>query len=105
MIEDGVDVGPARFVLNDSFEEPLKDGWTRRYELQRKLDFVDGVAIVDENIRTRDCDPKTPSTPCEERIAASERRPLVFKDGTFITPRSAWKQIRLERTTQVPAGE
>lgn len=106
MIEDGVDVGPARFVLTDHFEEPLKDGWTRRFELTRKLDFVDGVAIVDENIRTKDCDPKNPSTPCEERIAASERRPLVFnEEGTFVTPRSAWHQVRSERTTQVPTGE
>ncbi|HEY8377348.1 MAG TPA: hypothetical protein VIK91_12720 [Nannocystis sp.] len=105
MIEDGVDVGPARFQLNDHFEETLKDGWIRRYELQRKLDFVDGVPIVDENIRTRDCDPKSPATPCEERIAAAERRPLVFRDGTFVTPRSAWKQVKVERTAQVPEGE
>jgi hypothetical protein len=105
MIEDGVDIGPARFIMSDHFEETLKDGWTRRFDLVRKLEFVDGVAIVDEAIRTKDCDPKNSATPCEERIAASERRPLNFKDGVFVTPRSAWKQVRLERTTQVPAGE
>lgn len=105
MIEDGVDLGPTRFILTDHFEEPLKDGWTRRYELVRKLDFVDGVAIVDEAIRTKDCDPKNPSIPCEERIAASERRPLAFKDGVFVTPRSAWNRVRSERKAQIPAGE
>jgi hypothetical protein len=102
MIEDGVDLGPTRFLLSDHFEEPLKDGWTRRFDLVRKLDFVDGVAIVDEAIRTKDCDPKNPSTPCEERIAASERRPLRFQDGAFVTTRSAWHRVKQERQYQVP---
>lgn len=97
LVEEGVDTGPARFVLTDHFEEPLKDGWTRRYELQRKLDFEAGAAFVNENIRTRDCDPKSPATPCEERIAASEKRPLVFREGVFSTNKSPWKQVAAKR--------
>lgn len=105
MIEDGVDIGPARFVLSDHFELTLKDGWIRRYDLVRMLKFEKGVPIVDETIRSKDCDPKNTATPCEERIDAAEKRPLVFKDGVFIAPRSAWTRTRLENTTQVPAGE
>src|SRR5690606_38884372 len=64
MIEDGVDLGPTRFLLSDHFEAPLKDGWTRRFELVRKLDFVHGAAIVAYSIRTNASAPKTPSNPC-----------------------------------------
>lgn len=96
LVEDGVDAGPARFILTDDFEEPLKDGWIRRYELQRRLDFETGVPVMHENIHTKDCDPKNPSTPCDERIAASEQRPLVFKDGVFIAGKSPWKRVSAE---------
>jgi len=93
MIEDGEDRGPARFVLSDSREEPLKDGWVRRYELTRRLEF-DGLSVqVQENIKTRDCDPKTPTTPCEEHVAASEKRTLTFKDGMLYTSRGVWGQV------------
>lgn len=93
MIEDGEDRGPARFLLADSREEPLKDGWVRRYELQRRLEF-DGLTVaVQENIKTRDCDPKTPATPCEEHVAANEKRTLEFKEGMLYTSRGAWGQI------------
>ena len=97
LVEDGVDTGPARFQLTDQFEEPLKDGWTRRYELQRKLDFEAGAAFLHENIRTKDCDPKSPATPCEENIAASEKRPLRFAEGAFSTGKSPWKQVAARR--------
>lgn len=93
MIEDGEDRGPARFVLSDSREEPLKDGWIRRYELQRRLEF-DGLSVaVQENIKTRDCDPKAPAAPCEEHVAANEKRTLVFKEGMLYTSRGAWGQV------------
>ena len=93
MIEDGEDRGPARFLLSDSREEPLKDGWTRRYELQRRLEF-DGLSLaVQENIKTRDCNPKAPATPCEEHVAANEKRTLEFKEGMLYTARGAWGQV------------
>jgi len=93
MIEDGEDRGPARFLLADAREEPLKDGWIRHYVLQRRLEF-DGLSVaVQENIKTRDCDPKAPSAPCEEHVAANEKRTLVFKDGALITNRGAWGQV------------
>jgi hypothetical protein len=93
MIEDGEDRGPARFLLADTREEPLKDGWTRRYDLQRRLEF-DGLSVaVQESIKTRDCDPKSPATPCEEHVAANEKRTLTFKDGMLYTSRGAWGQV------------
>lgn len=99
LVEDGVDAGPARFILTDHFEEPLKDGWIRRYELKRRLDFETGMPVMHENIHTKDCDPKNPSTPCDERIAASEQRPLVFKEGVFIAGKSPWKRVSAEHRT------
>ncbi len=93
MIEDGEDRGPARFLLADTREEPLKDGWTRRYDLQRRLEF-DGLSVaVQESIKTRDCDPKSPATPCEEHVAANEKRTLTFMDGMLYTSRGAWGQV------------
>jgi hypothetical protein len=93
MIEDGEDRGPARFLLADSREEPLKDGWIRHYTLQRRLEF-DGLSVaVQESIKTRDCDPKAPAAPCEEHVAASEKRTLNFKDGMLYTSRGAWGQV------------
>lgn len=93
LMVDGQDTGPARFLLADERDEPLKDGWVRRYELQRRLEF-DGVSvIVQENIRTRDCNPKEPATPCEEHIAANEKRTLAFKDGALYTTPSAWANV------------
>lgn len=96
LVEDGVDAGPARFLLTDHFEEPLKDGWIRKYELTRRLDFETGAPVMHENIKTRDCDPKSPATPCDERIAASEQRPLVFQEGVFIAGKSPWKKVSAE---------
>lgn len=93
LIIDGQDTGPARFLLADHREEPLKDGWTRRYELTRRLEFDGTSVVVQENIRTRDCNPKEPATPCEEHIAANEKRTLAFKDGALYTTRSAWAQV------------
>ena len=93
LIEAGKDVGPARFPLADSREEPMKDGWIRRYELQRRLEFNAGKVVVHESIRTRDCDPKSPATPCEEHVAASEQRALQFKDDALHTSPSAWDRI------------
>lgn len=93
MIEKDVDRGPARFLLVDDREEPLKDGWVRKYALQRRLEF-DGVSVVlHENITTKDCDPKNPSATCEEHVAAQEKRVLTFKDGAIITTPSAWDRI------------
>lgn len=97
LLEDGVDVGPARFVMGDSFEESLKDGWTRKYIMQRRLEIEGGVAVIDESIKTRDCDPKNPSTPCDERIAASEKRALNFVEGVFVVGPSPWKQVAAKR--------
>lgn len=96
LVEDGVDSGPARFLLTDHFDEPLKDGWIRRYELQRRLDFETGVPVMNENIHTKDCDPKSPATPCDERIAASEQRPLIFQEGVFNVGKSPWKRVSAE---------
>ena len=84
--------------MSDSFEEPLKDGWTRKYIMQRRLEVEDGAAIIEESIKTRDCDPKNPATPCDERIAASEKRGLVFEEGVFVVGPSPWKQVSLRRT-------
>ena len=93
MIEDGEDRGPARFLLSDSREEPLKDGWIRHFALQRRLEF-DGLSVaVQESIKTRDCDPAAPAAPCEEHVAASEKRTLLFKEGMLYTTRGAWGQI------------
>lgn len=100
LVEDGVDTGPARFVMSDSFEEPLKDGWTRKYIMQRRLEVEDGAAIIEESIKTRDCDPKNPATPCDERIAASEKRGLVFEEGVFVVGPSPWRQVSARRTQQ-----
>jgi hypothetical protein len=93
MIESGKDVGPARFLLVDAHEEPLKDGWIRKYALQRRLEFDGTTAVVHENITTKDCDPKQPATPCEEHIAAQEQRVLTYKDGALQTTPSAWDRI------------
>ena len=93
LIEAGKEAGPARFLLADSREEAMKDGWSRRYDLQRRLEFTEGKVILQENIRTRDCDPKSPATPCEEHVAASERRVLEFKDGALHTTPSAWDHV------------
>jgi hypothetical protein len=97
LVEDGVDVGPARFIMTDSFEEPLKDGWTRKYIMQRRLEVEAGSAIIEESIKTRDCDPKNPATPCDERIAAQEKRALVFEEGRFVVGPSPWKQVGARR--------
>lgn len=93
LIEDGQDTGPARFLLADAREETLKDGWVRRYELTRRLEFAEGRLVVHEGIRTRDCDPKAPAAPCEEHIAASEARNLEFRDGALYTTRGAWARV------------
>jgi len=104
MLENGKDVGPARFLLVDDHEEPLKDGWTRRYDLQRRLEF-DGVgAVLHENISTKDCDPKNPATPCEVHIAAQEQRVLVYADGKIQTTPSAWDRIGKPKI-EIPTGE
>lgn len=103
LVEDGVDVGPARFVMGDGFEEPLKDGWTRKYIMQRRLEVADGTAVIEESIKTRDCDPKNAATPCDERIAASEKRALKFVDGVFVVGKSPWKQVAEKRPK--PAAE
>ena len=95
MIEDGEDRGPARFLLADTREEPLKDGWTRRYDLQRRLEF-DGLSVaVQESIKTRDCDPKSPATPCEEHVAANEKRTLSF-DYIVHLPKDTEAQTQLQ---------
>ena len=93
LIEAGEDAGPARFLLADAREEPMKDGWVRRYELQRRLDFTGGKVILQENIRSRDCDPKSAATPCEEHVVATEERSLDFKEGALHTTPGAWEQI------------
>ncbi len=93
MVEAGKDVGPARFRLADSREEPMKDGWIRRYELQRRLELKEGKVVVHESIHTRDCDPKSSATPCEEHVAASEQRALQFKDNALYTSPSAWDRV------------
>ena len=93
LIEAGKDAGPARFLLSDSREEPMKDGWVRRFELTRRLEFEGGKALLEENIKTRDCDPKSPATPCEEHVAASEKRSLEFKDGALHTTPGAWERV------------
>lgn len=93
LMEADKDTGPARFLLADSREEAMKDGWVRRFELQRRLEFADGKVIVQENIRTRDCDPKSPATPCEEHVVASEERVLGFKDGALYTTPGAWERV------------
>ncbi|MBL9104853.1 MAG: hypothetical protein JNL82_28165 [Myxococcales bacterium] len=104
MVENGVDKGPARFLLIDSREETLKDGWTRKYALQRRLEF-DGVsAVVHENITTKDCDPKNPSATCEEHVAAQEKRVLEFRDGALHTTPSAWDRVG-KTSVEIPAGE
>lgn len=103
MIENGNDVGPARFLMLDDHEETLKDGWIRKYSLQRRLEF-DGVsAVVHENITTKDCDPKNPATPCEEHIAAQEKRVLDYVDGAIQTTPSAWDRIGKPKI-EIPAG-
>jgi hypothetical protein len=90
LFEADRDVGPARFLLDDRREEPLADGWVRRHELHRRLEF-DGVQVhVHETIRASDCDPRTPNAPCEERLTASDRRSLRARDDGFQTTPSAW---------------
>lgn len=104
MLENGKDVGPTRFLLTDDHEESLKDGWVRKYALQRRLEF-DGVsAVLHENITTKDCNPKQPAAPCEEHIAAQEQRPLVYKDGSIQTIPSAWDRIAKQKI-EIPTGE
>lgn len=93
MFENDKDMGPARFLLVDDREEPLKDGWVRKYTLQRRLEFDGVTAVVHENISTKDCDPKSAATPCEEHIAAQEQRVLSYKDGKIQTTPSAWDRV------------
>lgn len=93
LIEAGKDAGPARFLLSDAREEPMKDGWIRRYELTRRLEFEGGKVLLEENIKTRDCDPKSSATPCEEHVAASEKRAIEFKDGALHTTPGAWDRV------------
>lgn len=93
LLEAGRDAGPARFLLADERDETMKDGWVRRFELTRRLEFADGKVLLEENIRTRDCDPKSPATPCEEHVAASEKRSLEFKDNALHTTPGAWAKV------------
>lgn len=103
MIENGKDMGPARFLLVDTADEPLKDGWVRTYSLQRRLEFTEGNAVLHENITSKDCNPKSPATPCEEHIAAQDQRQLTYKDGAIQTTSSAWDRIRKPKI-EIPAG-
>ncbi len=90
LIENGDDTGPARFRLAESRELELPDGWVRRFDLQRRLEFDGNRILVHESIRARDCNPKSPDTPCEEQITIVEKRNLDFKDGALHTTRGAW---------------
>ena len=103
IFEGEQDRGPARFLLVDHREEPLKDGWVRKYALQRRLEFDGVTAIVHENITTKDCDPKNAATACEEHIAAQEQRVLVYADGKIQTTPSAWDRVGKVKV-EIPAG-
>ncbi|MEE9385387.1 MAG: hypothetical protein V3V08_18425 [Nannocystaceae bacterium] len=89
----GACLGPAVFLLDQSREDTLENGWTRRFEVVRSLRFEEGTAEINEQVTIRDSDPAEPDSPSKIYRQASVRRQLVLDDTGFVTAPGLWDKM------------
>ncbi len=94
--EDGSEEGqtaPARVTMLERSDLKMRDGWMRRADVQRHVRVRDNHITIAEELRVRECDPSAAPELCRERLRVREDRPLVWRDGRFTAPASAWAQV------------
>ena len=110
--ESGECIGPPAVDMFREREVKLDNGFVRRFELARSVDFTDGNIVISEQVKIEDTDPKVPDAPPKLFRKASLKRPLSMAARGIVTKAGLWDTMIQEHGSvtykpedEKPAGD
>lgn len=83
----------ARFRLFQEHEVKLENGWNRRFEITRSLNFEEDDLVIDEHITVSDSDPQHPDAPPKIFRDADLKRKIIYSQTGLKTVEGLWDNI------------
>lgn len=86
-------IGRAQFELRKTDEQPLEDGWVRRFSLIRALELTETGVMITDLISMADFDAGQPDAPPRPFRKITAKRPLELVDDRFqFTDEDLWER-------------